>query len=219
MHRLQQASQLLFYLLLALLVSWFALVSWVYLAPANWLANQAQNGFIYQQLSPSQQEFIRQVRWQELTGRLGSGQAQQISLPLARLETLNWQLNFFSLLLAQPKLEISLTNTQVTSPLSLSLGATQGSLQPEQHLIYWLIHQKTAPKFNWQLSLQQPKEHQLILSGHLTPQFYSFKGEAEISSTAQVLPAMQLLRWRKTNTPTEYLPDGQSFQARGSGRF
>lgn len=219
MHRLQQVGKLCLYLLLTLVLAWFALVSWVYLTPINWLTNQAQNGFIYQQLNRQGQEFIRQTSWRNLSGSLGKGEAQAVILPQARLENLNWNLSFISLLMAKPSFNLEVAATQLTSPLSLNLGEASASLKPESWQTLQQLAKQQQAKFDWQLSFFQPEEHQLNLSGSLTPKLYSFKGTAEISPNATLLPAMQLLNWRKTTTPAEHFTDGQSFQSRGSGRF
>lgn len=223
MNILKRLGSFCLYLLLASGLVWFAFVCWIYLAPANWLARQAQTGFIYQQLSVEGKSIVREITWQNLTGSLGKGKAQLLTTPHAKLEEAEWQINFLSLLIVQPKFQLTAASSQLTSPLSFYLGKAQAEIQPVDYAsLLNLIQVTNQAKFDWQITFTNPAEHQLHLSGYLTPRLYSFKGRAEVTENSPLVAAMQLLNWREVTNNAAVPLDAQlnkSYQARGSGRF
>lgn len=223
MNILKRLGNFCLYLLLASGLAWFAFVCWIYLAPVNWLARQAQTGFIYQQLSAEGKSIAREITWQNLAGSLGKGKAQLLITPHAKLGEAEWQISFLSLLIAQPKFQLTAASSQLTSPLSFYLGKAQAEIQPAGYTsLFNLIQATHQAKFDWQVTFTNPAEHQLHLSGYLTPRLYSFKGKAAVAENSPLVAAMQLLNWREVTNNAAAPFDTQlnkSYQARGSGRF
>lgn len=110
----------LLFLPLALLFCWLLLVALIWQAPVAWLVQQAQSGVLSSYLAPAQRQQLQQVRWQQLDGSLGRGQAVALQLPGMVVSQVQWRVSFWRLLLLWPAAELQLGQE---APMALRLSA------------------------------------------------------------------------------------------------
>lgn len=95
-----------------LLFSWVFLVTFIALAPVEWLLVQTKQP---------------QITWQKIEGTLAKGSAERINLPGISLEDVSWNLPIWRLALALPQLNLKLGNEQLAKNEAWQL---QASLTP-----------------------------------------------------------------------------------------
>lgn len=104
---------------LALLFCWLFVVTLIWQAPVAWLVQQAQSGLLSGYLARAQRQQLQQVRWQQLDGSLGRGQALELQLPGVVISQVEWRVPFWRLLLLWPAAELRLGGLD---PLQVSLS-------------------------------------------------------------------------------------------------
>ncbi|WP_027849568.1 type II secretion system protein N [Marinospirillum minutulum] len=106
--------------LFLLLFSWVFLVTFIALAPVEWLLLQTVAQTTAQAKQP-------QMTWQKIEGTLAKGSAERINLPGISLEDVSWNLPIWRLALALPQLNLSLGDENLAKNGAWQL---QASLTP-----------------------------------------------------------------------------------------
>ncbi len=107
-------------MLFLLLFSWVFLVTFIALAPVEWLLLQTVAQTTAQAKQP-------QITWQKIEGTLAKGSAERINLTGISLEEVSWNLPIWRLALAFPQLNLSLGDENLAKNQAWQL---QASLTP-----------------------------------------------------------------------------------------
>src|SRR5690554_7591399 len=99
--------------LFLLIFGWVFLVTFIALAPVEWLL-----------LQTAAQAKQPQITWQKIEGTLAKGSAKRINLPGISLEDVSWNLPIWRLALALPQLNLSLGDENLAKNEAWQLQAS-----------------------------------------------------------------------------------------------